>query len=545
MSTKSTYEEVFKKLGTMSNELGSDISEFMNVFKMIHCYTGTTTPDGATSDKVKSMGMITEEMVAIYDGFLDYLTEGTTDENYTMNYSSEYLPVMPDLIFLYDIKENGNSSWMTNNLYPRKVANEDKITVDVETRNGDMPIGMQFKTYKETVLDTLNKFLTPRVYKLFTTPVQEIDDINKADNKSFSEKFKKLKIYQNEKSFFDYLMAFAENELIEKDQDLSLSDSDANADELYDIYDMFQIYEEKDRPDHLNSLVIDIMENQKKIENKKDRVAALRKKLYTYASRDENYTQILNGEKLSMRLTVLMLIVITAIFGAVSLKKNTSNLTKATIISSIAILILSFYIIKQMYVALTQTGKKTVKEGFAENSGLGFTEQAGSDDGDLLCNRLVVLSNFIDKFSEVLSNEIKQEYFDALNESQEKDMDLLKQLENEHQTNSHFHQLKNNLTHFKINESKEFKKMAWNGILTACIIGLLYGIKLQRKMRNNMFMMISGVVAVIYFTYCLLNYKSIMLRDKQDWDRFHWVLNKIESNSTSGSCNGLSGFERK
>ena len=72
MTTRSTYEKVFEYLGTMSNELGSEISEFMNVFKMIHSHQGTSgdVQAGTESNKVKPMGMITEEMVTIYDGFL-------------------------------------------------------------------------------------------------------------------------------------------------------------------------------------------------------------------------------------------------------------------------------------------------------------------------------------------------------------------------------------------------------------------------------------------------------------------------------------------
>lgn len=550
MTTRSTYEKVFEYLGTMSNELGSEISEFMNVFKMIHSHQGTS--GDVPAGKVKPMGMITEEMVTIYDGFLAKLNEVTdpsTVGSFEIDYPHEYLPVMPDLMRIY-LDNNQNSQWITHNLYPKTIqagSGSKKLEVDVEVASNSIPNGLTVSTYKENVRDTLSKFTSPRVYKLFTTPVKDIDAINRADNKSFSDEFKALKIYQKDKSFFDYLMAFVENENIAKDESLPINDGDANKEELEDIFDMFEIYQLKDRPDHMNSLVIDIMENQKRLESKKERVSALRKKLYTYVSRDQNYTQVLNGEKTSMRLMTLLLVVVLVTFGVVAMRKNTSNLAKTTIISSIAMLILSIHIVRQIFGALTNGGRQRVKEGFENAADIGFTVDSdpNGDPVPVACNRVIVLANFIDKFSEILSREIKQEYFDALNDSQEKDMNVLKQLEREHQTNSHFHQLKNNLTHFKINEAREFKKMAWNGVLATCIIGLLFSVKLQRSLSQNMFTLLAGIVGVTYVTYCLLNYKSILLRDRQDWDRFHWVLNKIESNSASESCNGLKGFQRK
>ena len=154
------------------------------------------------------------------------------------------------------------------------------------------------------------------------------------------------------------------------------------------------------------------------------------------------------------------------------------------------------------------------------------------------------MAHFIDKFSEVLSSEIKQEYFDALSESQKKDISMLKQLEKEHSVSSHFHQLKNNLTHYKINETDELKKITWNGILVMSLVAMLYALKLQDTISLKLFKLFAGIAGVTFTTYCLLTYKGIMLRDKQDWDRYHRVVNKLGTKTGSGSCNGLSGFAR-
>ena len=187
---------------------------------------------------------------------------------------------------------------------------------------------------------------------------------------------------------------------------------------------------------------------------------------------------------------------------------------------------------------------RPVQESFVNDANLGFVNTETDESSTKTSDRVLALANFIDKFSQVLSKEIKQEYFDALSDSQDKDLHMLQQLEKEHSVSSHFHQLKNNLTHFKINETYEHKRMVWNGILLTCIIGLLLALKLSDVITTNFTMLLSGILGLTYVTYCLISFKALMIRDKYDWDRYHWVVNKIET-SDGGSCNGLSGFARK
>ena len=145
-----------------------------------------------------------------------------------------------------------------------------------------------------------------------------------------------------------------------------------------------------------------------------------------------------------------------------------------------------------------------------------------------------IMKNFCTKYAEVLSKEIKNEYYDALYISQEKDKKLLDQLEKEHNIKSHFHQLKNNLTHFKINETKEYSKLSQLAIVLVSLVAILYLAVLQDTIDMKIFKIVSGLTLAIFVTYSLLTVKSIMLRDKYDWDRFHWSVKNVRASCKSG-----------
>ena len=566
MSLDSTFEKVLEKLGTLQSELGSEISEFMNVFKMIHGYIGKTTEadedadedevDESVSDKVTATGMITNEMLVIYEKFIEKYNELDTDSTdgdaFTFeveNFTSDYLPQLPKLMYLRNLEENDNGvtvSRRTIDIIPQEKEKNDKLIVKAEIKSGTVGSGFTLKDYTDGVRAELEKFVSPKVFKYFAGPVKDLDEINVSnDGKSFSKEFKELRIYKEGFSFIDYLLAFAVNpSLVKEDGGLEdLSTDSPNSAELMDIAELFDLYKDVKRPDDMNSLVVDIMENQKKINATKDKVGALRKKLYTYVSRDDNYSKILNSRRRSLYLTISLLVALIVTISVIAFVPLTTmrNDLKSVVLASVSSLILSLHIIKQLWSMFS----RPVQESFVNDANLGFVNTETEDEGSTkTSDRVLALANFIDKFSQVLTKEIKQEYFDALSDSQDKDLGMLQQLEKEHSVSSHFHQLKNNLTHFKINETYEHKKMVWNAILLTCIIGLLLALKLSDVITTNFTMLLSGTLGLTYLTYCMISYKALMLRDKYDWDRYHWVVNKIET-SDGGSCNGLSGFARK
>lgn len=561
MSLDSTFQKVLEKLGTLQSELGSEISEFMNVFKMIHGYMGKVSEDDdededaeSVSDKVTATGMITDEMLTIYEKFIEKYNELETDsidgDAFTFeieSFTSDYLPQLPKLMYLRNLEENDNGvtvSRRTIDIIPQEKKGE-KLIVKAEIKSGTVGSGFTLKDYTDGVRAELEKFVSPKVFKYFAGPVKDLDEINVSnDGKSFSKEFKELRIYKEGFSFLDYLLAFAVNPSLVKDEPglEELNTDSPNSAELMDIAEVFDLYKDAKRPDDMNSLVVDIMENQKKINATKDKVGALRKKLYTYVSRDGNYSKILNSRRRGLYLTISLLVALIVTISVIAFVPLTTvrNDLKSVILASVSSLILSLHIIKQIWSMFS----RPVQESFVNDANLGFVNTETDESSTKTSDRVLALANFIDKFSQVLSKEIKQEYFDALSDSQDKDLHMLQQLEKEHSVSSHFHQLKNNLTHFKINETYEHKRMVWNGILLTCIIGLLLALKLSDVITTNFTMLLSGILGLTYVTYCLISFKALMIRDKYDWDRYHWVVNKIET-SDGGSCNGLSGFARK
>lgn len=557
----STFEQMFRSLRPMNGLLGTEIKEFMNVFKFIHGYQGSTEGgDGEeppVTDEVEANGMITEEMTQIYKRFVqDHREQGEKTEDYTLiveNYTSEYLPVLPKIVYMTNFKDNGLTDYRIFELIPKE-RDEDKLKVTVSVESGEVGNVFTLAKYKDHVTKELKKYVKPQVFKYFAEPVKNLDEINKSNKTSFSNEFKKLKIYSGDEktpggfSLLDYLLKFATDPKIIVNDVVDLKDDneERNYDTLVDIADMLELYKNTSRPDNMNSLVVDVMENQKKIDSTKDKVSALRKKLYTFMSRDDNYTSVLNSNRRGLMIILIALIVTIILFVGLALTTMLPVEKQALALAAAASLWPTIHIIKVVFDMLTS--KKKVREGFVNDEELGFKEETigeGQDETTTrYCNRPLALANFVDKFSEVLSAEIKQEYFDALSESQEKDIAMLQQLENEHSVSSHFHQLKNNLTHYKIRESNEFKKMTWNGLLLVSLVAMIYALKLQDTLSEKMFKFIAGIVGVSYVTYILLTYKGMMMRDKSDWDRFHWVVNKLESKSDGGSCNGLSGFAR-
>ncbi len=559
MENLSTFEYMFRQLGKLDSVLGQEIGEFMNVFKMIHGYQGQAGEDN--DDSIEATAMVTKEMVQIYDKFISVYNSGATVQNGNTiefeveNYTSDTLPVLPKIMYMTNfINDTNETGYRAFTLLPIEKMSGDKLKVEVDVQAGENSSSsgsdLTYTKYVKEVKSELSKFVSPRVFKYFAEPVMNLDEINKSNKTSFSDDFKSLNIYSNQSSLLDYLFKFAidpnmknETGLIEETE-LKYTTTFSNMTELLDMADILKLHSDTSRPDNMNSLVVDVMQKQKKIESTKDRVGMLRAKLYTFISRDENYTRVLSSHRRKLIMVLIALIVTAIVFVALSLTKMVPDDQKAVALAAGASLWPTIHIIKVVFSMFS--GNKRVKEGFIDAPEMGFGEEAGAEGANPVKSFDVplALAHFIDKFSEVLSSEIKQEYFDALSESQKKDISMLKQLEKEHSVSSHFHQLKNNLTHYKIKETDELKKITWNGILVVSLVAMLYALKLQDTISLKFFKLFAGIAGVTFTTYCLLTYKGIMLRDKQDWDRYHWVVNKLGSKTGSGSCNGLSGFAR-
>lgn len=388
------------------------------------------------------------------------------------------------------------------------------------------------------VKEKLSELVSDRVFKLFSTPVKDLDSLSDG-----SKAFKYLKFDSNNhlynKSFIDIILDL---EKYTQHTTVLETEKQSNEDkyELFkSIYDFFVEVDTISIPDE-NSLIMDIVKFQNNIDKSKQNIKEERNKIYTYLSRDKNYTKTLKTKRTMLYLSIAALVIISILYGGVLYNKSMSDPDKTTVVVVVASLVLFvnmiLYIIRFTFQSretfVTQSPPGIVITGFTYNSDANIA-------GGIVVS--TIMKEFSTKYAELLSKEIKNEYYDALYISQEKDKKLLDQLEKEHNIKSHFHQLKNNLTHFKINETKEYSKLSQLAIVLVSLVAILYLTVLQDTIDMKIFNIVAGLTLVIYVTYVLLTVKSIMLRDKYDWDRFHWTVKNVKSNMNPEQC-PLPGF---
>jgi hypothetical protein len=149
------------------------------------------------------------------------------------------------------------------------------------------------------------------------------------------------------------------------------------------------------------------------------------------------------------------------------------------------------------------------------------------------------IRNFIVTFDEQMTFITKASHYTKLTSAQENDTKLLGQISEEKQVKEEYYKLKNSLTYFKINEMKEHTKFMKYAIIIVCFISLLYLAKVNDQFPKPLFYIVGTLSIVIYLTYVLLVIKTIMIRDKYDWDRMHWNLTNMKSSTvnSSGDCN--------
>ena len=388
------------------------------------------------------------------------------------------------------------------------------------------------------VKEKLSELVDEKVFKLFSTPVKDIDSLSNG-----SKAFKYLKFDSNNhlynKSFIDIILDL---EKYTQHTTVLETEKESNEDkyELFkSIYDFLVKVDTVSIPDE-NSLIMDIVKFQNNIDKSKQNIKEERNKIYTYLSRDKNYTKTLKTKRTMLYLSIAALVIISILYGGVLYNKSMSDPDKTTVVVVVASLVLFVNMILYI-IRFTFQSRETF---VSDNDALTLEPIVGfayKDSSENTIDVKEIMVNFSMKYAEILSKEIKNEYYDALYISQEKDKKLLDQLEKEHSIKSHFHQLKNNLTHFKINETKEYSKLSQLAIVLVSLVAILYLTVLQDTIDMKIFNIVAGLTLVIYVTYVLLTVKSIMLRDKYDWDRFHWTVKNVKSNMNPEQC-PLPGF---
>ena len=428
------------------------------------------------------------------------------------------------------------------------------VTLDVDITKGKYTLKKNIKKATSGALSTeyknvhnflvkekLRQYLKDDLFQLFSRPVKDIDELSDpTDNKAFKHFTEGDYLY--DKSLIDIIL---ELEHYIKHNTVTVNDrtADPNKYNLFkSIYDFMVSTSSVTNSDPENSLIMDIVAFKDSIDESKQKIKDKRNKIYTYLSRDENYTKTLKTKRIMLYLSIAAFIVVSVFYGGILYTNSMTNPEKSTIVLVAASLILFtnmvLYIMRFNYQSRETFQAST--EIFVTNTIYGFTAVAGdTSQADIAVPE--IMKELCIRYVNILSKEIKNEYYDALYVSQKKDKELLEKLEKEHNIKSHFHQLKNNLSHFKINETKEYSKLSQLAIVLISLVAILYLTVLQDTIDMEIFNIVSGLTFIIFVTYVLLTVKSIMLRDKYDWDRFNWTVKNLNSNIKSEQC-PLPGF---
>ena len=516
----------FSKIGTIKDP---ELKELITALRFIQLDRSLTTADATskiTAAMIENINRIQDKDIATADP-LDKTSVGMTEE---------------------EIKKMNGDHQFNYIKYTAKSKKYEYIKLDVEIRDGLYSLSVDVKdaggslsnnfnsVHNFLVKERLRELVDEKVFKLFSTPVKDIDSLsNPKNNKAFQHLKFEADDHLYNKSLIDIILD------LEKYVRLTTLSNSGN-EKTTDKYKLFKsIYEFMKRTEGAtisdeNSLIMDIVKFQNRIDQSKENIKEERNKIYTYLARDKNYTKTLKTKRAMLYLSIAAFVLISMLYGGILYNKNMSNADKSTIVLVVASLILFTNLILYGTRFIFQS-----KETFVNDDSLstyGFTNDATSA-GTINVN--TIMEKFFIRYAELLSKDIKNEYYDALYVSQEKDKKLLDKLEKEHSLKSHFHQLKNNLTHFKINETKEYSKISQLAIVLISLLAILYLGVLQDTIDMKIFKIVSGLTFVVFVTYVLLIIKSIMLRDKYDWDRFHWTVKNVQSNMNPQQC-PLPGF---
>lgn len=444
-----------------------------------------------------------------------------------------------------NVKGSGEFYFATNDKFIRlrvEMSNSgNEATYEIEKTEKTLASNPSYaQVHNHFIKEKLKELLDENVYRLYSTPVKDIDSLSNG-----SKAFKHLNFSSNDylynKSLIDIILE------CEKYADKTELTSDSNKDMLTLLESMYDWLNkmQSESPTDENSLIMDIVKFQDNIEKSKESIKEERNKIYTYLARDENYTKTLRTKRMMLYLSIVFFILLSLLYMGLAYTKTISVPDKTTIVLATASIVLFtnmvIYIMRFSYKKVETFSEPPSLIGKIKKSSInGFTSSL-TDENKANIKMETILTDFCTKYSEVLSKEIKNEYYDTLYESKMKDQKLLDQLEKEHNLKSHFHRLKNSLTHFKINETKEYSKLAQLAIVLISLLAILYLAVIQDTIDMQIFKIVSGLVFVIYVTYMLLTIKSIMIRDKYDWDRFHWTVKNVKNTVNNQNC-PLPGF---
>jgi len=514
-------------------KLGNSMQNFLDAFRIIN---GIPFSNDSTrkfmfngADIIPNYQLLMEQIETI-----DFEAgKVTVDGKVTINGKDELK--MPGITVL-DLETTPNTVIDVNFSFNAK--NSDNDTLDYDISKGSRKliyddisssdVDITFSTYVERVKQRMKTILDNKVFELYTTKLSNLKGVsmpNDAQN-----------IYDT--SLFDILMSFVDTNNFMLTTDIDISDTRRSAvfNHLNNINTFFFTMKE-DGADDLNQMIININDRQMNIQTHKDSIRQVKEKLYTLMSRDKNYTTVLSYRRRQFYVFLVILAIVCSIYGFALASQEIDLNMKNYIVGSVAVVILVVQILSQLLGMVKQT---RIKESFVEINKAKFTdvlqEPLFVKSSDTQITISYVLANFVDKYNENMTYEVKTEYYESITDKQSQDVKMLEQLHKENETQKHMHQLKNSLTYFKINETREYTSYVTYALILSSMLSILYLAVLNNSLERNIFVVAGTLSVVLYITYVLLSVKSIMVRDKYDWDRLNWTMNNIKGNSNQERC---------
>jgi hypothetical protein len=537
-----------------SFKLGNSMQQFLDAFRIIN---GIAFQDGET----RTFMYKTVNILPSYQKMVK-----------STNYGISTVPLISEFILLdelvevtipkiskYEFGESGNkvgNKVMEINISfkektaavlasPASPASPAKVTYEISNtsrpiydsaattlQNDPIPFDVYVMNVKAGLRNLLE--LDLEVFELYTNKLSNLKGMSMPNDTH--------KIY--DMSLFDILMSFVDSDSsVSYSADSTLTnvreiDVFNNLNNINNFFKSMKV----DGADDFNQMIIKINEKQMDIQSHKDSIKKVKEKVYTLLSRDKNYTNVLSYKRRQFYITLVLLLIISSIYGYVLLDETNINLDlKNYIVGSVAVGIFVIQILVQLLGMIKQS---RIKENFNETVSPSFDKTfeyplfVGAETLSTTGNVIIsyVLVNFVDKYNENMTYEVKSEYYESITSKQEQDAKMLEQLHKENENQKHLHQLKNSLTYFKINATREYNSYVNNGVVLVSVLAILYLSVLNKILDYNIFVIGGSALIVLYVTFVLLSVKSIMLRDKYDWDRFNWTLHNVKSNSNSERC---------
>ena len=507
---------------TVPIKLGDSMQTFLDALRIAH---GIAFPV-ETTRKFMFNG---EDIIPYYQRILSKLGSVTNEGPITIDGKTEQkMPRMMQLDFnttqatLTDVSAVFTSKGDTgvNYLITKEPAN-----LIYGNSNGlvNTTTDVTFDTYVSNLKMNLSSMLEQEVFDLYTKKLSDLKGLSMPNNNH--------DIYET--SLFDLLMDFVDSNTTIANTTTGTENTRQNnvITHLKNINEFFNTMK-SDASDDLNQMIVNINDQQLDIQSKKDSIKQVKEKLYTLMSRDKNYSSVLQQSKRKYYVFMLIFIIICVVYGFALISKKLELDMKNNVVGSVAVAVLVIQILGQLLGMIKQ---RRIKESFSTGE---IIETPNVfiviNNGNI--NVAETFVNFIDKYNENMTHEVKSEYYESITDKQEKDSKMLEQLHKENETQKYLHQLKNSLTYFKINEMKEYNRMVTYAIVLASLLAILYLAVLNKAIDEKIFVIVATLSSVLYVTFVLLSVKGIMLRDKYDWHRLNWTMNNMIHVSNQERC---------